>query len=346
VDLVAHRVDDELARTPGVVTHRVFRPGSHVLGEPLLAAAGIVHARRMARRGGVVLLNGGNCPFSGANWVHYVHAAFEPVVSGPVSRRSRMLAAHRLHVATERLALRRARILLANSERTRDDIIHRIGVDPGRVSVVYLGVDREAFRVPTAGERALAREALGWRDPRPRVVFIGELGDRRKGLDVVYEAWRSLCGRSSWDAELVVVGRGAELPEWQERAARDGVASRIAFLGFRKDIALILAASDALVAPTRYEPYGLGVHEALCRGLPALVSASAGVAERYPTDLSSLLLREPESASGLTTALLAWRDDAEALRRPMADFAARLGARTWDDMARDIARICDDVVEG
>ena len=41
----------------------------------------------------------------------------------------------------------------------------------------------------------------------------------------------------------------------------------------------VLAACDALVSPTRYEAYGLAVHEALARGLPALVSRSAGIAD-------------------------------------------------------------------
>jgi len=37
-----------------------------------------------------------------------------------------------------------------------------------------------------------------------------------------------------------------------------------------------------LVSPVRYEAYGLNVQEALCCGVPAIVSACAGVAERYP----------------------------------------------------------------
>ena len=51
----------------------------------------------------------------------------------------------------------------------------------------------------------------------------------------------------------------------------------------------VFAACDLLIHPARYEAYGLAVHEALCRGLPALVSATAGVAERYPEDLGQLL---------------------------------------------------------
>jgi hypothetical protein len=80
------------------------------------------------------------------------------------------------------------------------------------------------------------------------------------------------------------------------------------------------------------------VHEALCRGLPAIVSAGAGVAERYPADLRQLLLDDPSSASELGARLVAWRLDAGVAGR-VAEFASRLRARTWDHMARDIAEL-------
>src|SRR5205823_4663985 len=135
--------------------------------------------------------------------------------------------------------------------------------------------------------------------------------DRRKGFDVLFEAW-SLLWRTGWDGLLLVVGAGEELPVWEQRAA--GLGESIRFLGFRKDVPRILAAGDLLVSPTRYEAYGLGVHEALCAGLPALVSRSAGVAEQYPTELQPLLLSDPENASSLAESLRQWRKDPEVWR--------------------------------
>ena len=97
----------------------------------------------------------------------------------------------------------------------------------------------------------------------------------------------------------------------------------------------VFAACDVLIDPARYEAYGLAVHEALCRGLPALVTAAAGVAERYPANLGPLLIQDPASPSELTTRLLSWRDDAGVTER-VAEFATKLRSRTWDHMAREI----------
>jgi glycosyltransferase involved in cell wall biosynthesis len=97
-----------------------------------------------------------------------------------------------------------------------------------------------------------------------------------------------------------------------------------------------LAACDLLVSPTRYEAYGLNVQEALCCGLPALVSASAGVAERYPAELRGLLVPDPDDAAELAARLRAWRAWRAAYRAQVAPFGQALRARTWGQCAADV----------
>ena len=79
------------------------------------------------------------------------------------------------------------------------------------------------------------------------------------------------------------------------------VPGRINFLGFIAICRRLLAAADVLVHPARYEAYGLAVHEALCRDIPAIVSREAGVAERFPAALEPLLLDDPDSVDELRT---------------------------------------------
>jgi glycosyltransferase involved in cell wall biosynthesis len=131
---------------------------------------------------------------------------------------------------------------------------------------------------------------------------------------------------------------GSELPAWRSRAAEHFSESRLRFLGFQRDMPAVLAASDLLIHPARYEAYGLAVHEALCRGLPAIVSASAGIAERYPENLRDLLLADPYSVADLAARLEWWRHDA-SLHERLTTFASRLRSRTWDHMAHEIATI-------
>src|SRR5437667_7458649 len=97
--------------------------------------------------------------------------------------------------------------------------------------------------------------------------------------------------------------------------------NRVRFLVFTEEVHELLVAADLLVSPVRYESYGLNVQEAICCGVPAIVTASAGVAERYSADLRELLLPDPENANDLAMRLLRWRSSIEAFRRqtePMA----------------------------
>ena len=156
----------------------------------------------------------------------------------------------------------------------------------------------------------------------------------------MYAAWHAVCRTSDWDAHLLVAGAGAELERWRAKAIGDGLASRITFLGYRTDVPALLAAADLMVHPARYEAYGLAVHEAICSGVPTLVSASTGIAERFPSALSDLLLNDVESGADLSARLRRWRGDVEAFRRRTRAFAVELRMRTWDDMSREIADLC------
>jgi glycosyltransferase involved in cell wall biosynthesis len=214
--------------------------------------------------------------------------------------------------------------------------VYLIGIAEVRAQVVLLGSDPVRFGPVSGTERDAARRALGCRGDRPFVGFIGALGDRRKAFDTVFGSWTILCKRRDWDATLVVVGAGAELPAWQQRSRESGLSDRIHFLGFRADVPDVLAALDSLVHPARYEAYGLSVHEALCRGVPALVSATAGVAEQYPAALAELLICDPDDAGELADRLTSWRRDIERFRSMVAPVSATLRERTWDAMAQQI----------
>jgi glycosyltransferase involved in cell wall biosynthesis len=142
--------------------------------------------------------------------------------------------------------------------------------------------------------------------------------------------------------DLVAVGSGEQRTHFEARAREQGLAERIRLVGFRKDVPELLRASDLLVAPTRYEAYGLGVHEALCIGLPALVSRSAGVAERYPEALRErLLLPDPEDVEDLVARVVAWRAEEASLRAGVAGLSQTLRSQTWDAMAERIVELIE-----
>ncbi len=340
--LVSHRVDPALSSRPNVIFHHVPKLlGSYLAAGPLIDRAGRRWASKVTGRAGRVVVNGGNCRWGDINWVHYVHAAFESVASGSLARRIRLKASHAMFVAQEKAALSRARVIFTNSNRTRRDVIEKVGIRSDNVHTVYYGTDPDEFRQPAEGERTGLRAELGLPPARCVAVFVGALGDQRKGFDTLFDAWKILCADPAWEADLVVVGRGAELPLWVERAAQSGVGGRIHFLGFRADVPAILRACDVMVAPARYEAYGLAVQEALCSGLPALTAADAGVAERYPKNLGDLLLADPRDERELADRLRRWQANRTYLAAEVQKLSREISTHTWERMAQQILEIAE-----
>ena len=338
--LVAHRIHDDIAASANVRFHKVNKPlNSNFLGFPCLA----IRARKVIKRHMPdrvrVLVNGANTMGQDASWVHYLHAVHEPIPGARLSSRFLARIHHTVYLECERRWLPHNKTIFANSLRTKQDIISHYSIDPHRVHVIYYGSDPARFHPSTQDERSSIRQDLGVGNDELVAIFIGALGDRRKGFDVVYEAWNQLHLSHSLNIKLLVVGTGKDVPHWELRAQLDGLDQKIQFLGFRKDVEKLLAMSDLMVHPARYEAYGLAVQEALCCGVPAIVSANAGVVERFSDGLKSLQLRSADSVEELVDALKLW----SARRSEFSAQAMRIGERlrevTWNRMAQSLTSV-------
>ena len=346
VHLVCHSVDGDFGQHPLVTVHRVSRPaGSFFLGKPLLDIWGRRIARTMTKRWprAQVVVNGDNCLWPGINWVHYVHHAWNaPKQDGPFWFRAKQNLGASSTYKREKTLAAIARIFITNSQRTSRDMIEYLGARPERVHTVYLGAESEWGPV-TRDEKAASRRFFEIHERRPIAVFIGSLGfDNRKGFDVLLKAWARLCADPRWDADLAVAGSGNALSMWREEIIRCGLTDRVRMLGFTENVRDLLAAADVLVSPVRYEPYGLNVQEAICRGVPAIVSAGAGVSERYAPEFTPMLLPDPEDVADLVERLWRWRSNMEGWQASFRKFGDALRAYGWRDMARQMVSIASE----
>ncbi|MBW8866725.1 MAG: glycosyltransferase family 4 protein [Acidobacteria bacterium] len=160
-----------------------------------------------------------------------------------------------------------------------DEYLARFGVPDHRVFRVPHGVDNDLFAQSAAAyqstdTRAAARRAAGI-DPSAFVVlFSGKLVDRKRPLDVIRAAARTMAPTT-----VVVAGAGPLDAAMREEAARLGVELRM--LGFLNQTQLgrAYAIADCLALPSDHsETWGLVVNEALATGLPVIVSDAVGCA--------------------------------------------------------------------
>ncbi|MFQ5784192.1 MAG: glycosyltransferase [Alphaproteobacteria bacterium] len=176
--------------------------------------------------------------------------------------------------------------------------------------------------------RAMPRARLQTPDDAPLLLALGRL-HRNKAFDVLIEALTTLP-----DVWLWLAGEGPLAGELAALAGYCGVARRVRFLGWRDDVAALLAAADVLVCPSRHEPLGNVVIEGWAHGVPVVAAASAGPAELIDDGETGLLV--PVDATAALAAVLARLSADKRLRRRLAKRgrAAYAAAYTRDAVVR------------
>ncbi|MHB8901524.1 MAG: glycosyltransferase [Thermoguttaceae bacterium] len=146
------------------------------------------------------------------------------------------------------------------------------GLRADRVLVIPNGVDA------TCGEAApLDLGRLGFAPGRRAITFVGRL-EPQKGLPWLLETARQWLPGVP-DSDLLLVGSCRQQPELEALAGRLGIAPRVHFAGWRPDVPAILAASQLLVLPSRWEGMPNVVLQAMACGLPVLATVAEGIEE-------------------------------------------------------------------
>jgi UDP-glucose:(heptosyl)LPS alpha-1,3-glucosyltransferase len=199
---------------------------------------------------------------------------------------------HRELLAIERVLFTGgARRIIANSQLVKDELAALFQTPGERVRVVHNGVPAWTDK---PGVRAEKRAALGLREEDYVLLFAGS-GWQRKGLGWAMRALERLPGGT-----LLVAGEGKrrKLP----------CSARTQFLGGQTSEQMrgLLAAADAFVLPTIYEPFSNACLEALAAGLPVITTTANGFAEIIERGVEGEVIVEPSDLEALAGAMQAW----------------------------------------
>jgi len=225
-----------------------------------------------------------------------------------------------LHMRLERYAFRHARLIVAVSHKIRREL-EAIGVPPARIRVLPNGVDADEF-VPGPVDRA----AHQLPEEGPLALFVGDIRTPRKNLDTVLRALPHVP-----DVHLAVAGtvEGSPYPALSKEL---GVADRVRFLGFRRDVPALMRAADVFVFPSRYEACTLVLLEAMASATPVITAQTAGGAELV-TQEAGFVLEDPNDVEALAEALQRLVDH-PAKRQAMGAAARAVAAQLpWRGMA-------------
>ncbi len=202
-----------------------------------------------------------------------------------------------------------------------------------RAIAIGNGRDPAKFR-PDPAARARLRREFGVPDDRVVVVAVSRLV-RHKGYPELVAALREV------DAELWVVGERLASDhgeDVEQDFAASGLGPRLRRLGYREDVAAILAAADIFTLPSHFEGLPMSVIEAMLTGLPVVASDIDGPREQVVPGETGLLV-PPTRVPELVQALRQLAADA-GLRARMGA-AGRARAMELYDESKVVARTLD-----
>lgn len=204
----------------------------------------------------------------------------------------------------ERTAYESAAAIIAVSDGMRRDILRSYpSLDPDKVSVIYNGIDVQSWR-PVDDRAVLDR--LGIDPARPSVVFVGRI-TRQKGLPYFLRAARQLPP----EVQVVLCAGAPDTPEIlaevqglvrELQSERSGVVWIEDFLP-RDELCAVLTAATTFVCPSVYEPLGIVNLEAMACGAAVVGTATGGIPEVVVDGVTGRLVPIEQAQDGTGTPL-------------------------------------------
>jgi UDP-glucose:(heptosyl)LPS alpha-1,3-glucosyltransferase len=233
-----------------------------------------------------------------------VHAAYLAHRARGMSFFKRLFQAispyHRDVLALERamFASPRLKAVIVNAEMVADEIAAHFGFPRERIHFIPNGIDLGRFDTTALKTlRDETKKRLGLRAYQKCLVIIGS-GYERKGVAQAIQALAA----SGIGASLLVIGHEKRISYYANLASTFGIRENVHFLGKQPNVIPYLAAADAMILPSVYDPFPSAVLEGLAAGLPVITSESCG-ARDVVRELDPALIRNANDIAGLSDAI-------------------------------------------
>ncbi|MFV0522513.1 MAG: glycosyltransferase family 4 protein [Mangrovibacterium sp.] len=169
----------------------------------------------------------------------------------------------------EKWGMERADQIITVSNLTRNIVIDKYGIDPGKVTTVYNAVEPVKEKELTVSKGV--KEKV--------VTFLGRI-TMQKGPEYFVEAAKMVLDRMD-GVRFVMAGSGDMMNAMVRRAAELKISDKFNFTGFLKgdDVFNMFRQSDVFVMPSVSEPFGIVPLEAMQSNVPVIISHQSGCSE-------------------------------------------------------------------
>jgi glycosyltransferase involved in cell wall biosynthesis len=228
-----------------------------------------------------------------------------------------------------RRVLLASRIVIADSEATRRQVLAAFRVPPARLRVVPGGYDAERFHPDGAHGRD---------GEEPYVLYVGNILPH-KNLGRLVEAFARVQHRVP--ARLVLAGRGRaqHVQALEREAARVGAAVELKSYVPGDELAALYRGARLVALPSLAEGFGLTALEAMACGTPVVASNCSALPEVVG---QAGLLIDPHDTQAMADAIVRLLGDDELRKELSVRGLAQAARFTWERAARDVLAILDE----
>jgi UDP-glucose:(heptosyl)LPS alpha-1,3-glucosyltransferase len=187
------------------------------------------------------------------------------------------------------------RLLIANSNLMKTDLVKRFSIPPEKIKVIYPGYDPAKFN---ANDQPLMRQQYRQKlSAKPDDILVGMItsGDfKKRGVINFLKMIRALHEDSKKKMRAVIVGKESHNKPYQSFIKENRLAPFITFLPSIPNIEYVYHALDIFVYPAHLEEFGQSVQEAFVCGLPVIASKRVGAMELLDPDVYGSLEETPD----------------------------------------------------
>jgi glycosyltransferase involved in cell wall biosynthesis len=191
---------------------------------------------------------------------------------------------------------------VAVGKSVRQALIENEGLPPGRIEVVYNGIDLRPENV----QRAAVRAEFSINETDFLAVQVARL-DPIKDHQTAIRAVISAAKRNP-NIRLLIVGDGPEKTNIQRQLREQSINGTVKMLGLRNDVPRLLAAADVFLLTSVSEGIPVTVIEAMAAGVPVLATSVGGLSELVTHGVTGYLA-PPGNANKLADALVELAED-------------------------------------
>ncbi len=223
---------------------------------------------------------------------------------------------------------RQAQHIICNSQATADDIINYFQISANKITPIYLGYNRQFFRVI---------EGLKHNNKTPYFVYLGR-HDPHKNVSKIISAFAQFKQHKNYQLWLAGPPDDRYTPLLQQQAQELGIATQVKFLDYvsSPDLAIILNQAQALIFPTLWEGFGFPVLEAIACGTPVVTSNVSSLPEVAG---EAALLVNPHDTKSISNAMNLIAED-DSLRWQLRELGLKRATNfSWEKTGEETVKV-------